>query len=116
MCGTQSPCDWLGTQNPTSVAYGKAVKHGMAKITSLGREGEGVDDRAELLICAHARNLLRHQLTEHSNHREPAVLQLLELLALELGRILGLEAKEGGLGTLTRIVVGAKAEAEQTAS
>mmetsp|Transcript_43580 Transcript_43580/g.87209 ORF Transcript_43580/g.87209 Transcript_43580/m.87209 type:complete len:262 (-) Transcript_43580:8-793(-) len=63
---------------------------------SLSRKGERVDDRAELLVCAHARDLLRHKLAEHGDHREAAVLQLLELFLLEDSRIVGLEAEEGG--------------------
>merc|ERR1719217_2066858 len=46
-------------------------------------QGERVGDGAELLVRAHAGDLLSHHLAEHGDHREASVLQLLELLLPE---------------------------------
>ena len=59
-------------------------------------DAKRVDDRTELLVRAHARDLLGHQLAEDGDHREATILQLLKLLLLEDGRVLGLESKESG--------------------
>ena len=45
--------------------------------------GQVLDDDRQLLVGAEAAHLLRHQLAEHSNHGEAAVLELLQLLRLE---------------------------------
>ena len=63
-------------------------------------EGEGnverLDNGAELLVGALSGDLLRHELAEHCDHREAAVLELLELLLTELLDRLRLESQEGG--------------------
>mgnify|MGYP004121769057 CR=1 FL=1 len=46
----------------------------------LERQRQTLDDEAELLVRAVAADLLGHQLAQHRDHRQAAVLQLLELL------------------------------------
>ena len=46
----------------------------------LERQRQTLDDEAELLVRAVAADLLRHQLTQHRDPGQAAVLQLLELL------------------------------------
>merc|ERR1712172_126340 len=76
------------------VCHGGTVPWGAVRRSEGELNAESIDDRTKLLVRAHARDLLRHHLTQHRNHREAAVLELLQLLVLERLGIIRLEAKE----------------------
>mgnify|MGYP001291053014 CR=1 FL=1 len=79
---------------PTSSVKARHTKTNVL-VKRLERQRQALDDQAELLVRAVAAHLLRHQLAQHGDHREAAVLQLLQLLVLEDNRIVRLEAEEG---------------------
>ena len=64
---------------PTSSVKTRHTKTNVL-VKRLERQRQALDDQAELLVRAVAAHLLRHHLAQHGDHREAAVLQLLELL------------------------------------
>ena len=73
---------------PTSSVKARHTKTNVL-VKRLERQRQALDDQAELLVRAVAAHLLRHHLAQHGDHREAAVLQLLELLLGEDLREIG---------------------------
>jgi hypothetical protein len=66
---------------PAPTSFVKEKAHQNKRLGQcLERQRQTLDDEAKLLVRAVAADLLRHHLTQHRDHRQAAVLQLLKLL------------------------------------